>query len=89
MGWESCDVVRFDFGPLLQDQMRTAQLKGAFAGLLLVLEVWDVKPTYWKSWATNLLMGPVVIFGPALFLEVWDVKPTYTFLNFSCLFEFG
>ena len=25
-------------------------------GLLLVLEVWDGKPTYRKSWAGNLLM---------------------------------
>ena len=26
-GWESFDVVRFDLGPLLQGQMRTAKLK--------------------------------------------------------------
>ena len=24
--------------------------------LLLVLEVWDGKPTHWKSWAGNLLV---------------------------------
>ena len=27
MGWESFDVVRFDLGPLLQGQTRTAKLK--------------------------------------------------------------
>ena len=30
MGWESFDVVRFDLGPLLQGQMRTAKLKRAY-----------------------------------------------------------
>ena len=29
MGWESFDVVRFDLGPLLQGQTRTAKLKNA------------------------------------------------------------
>ena len=30
MGWESCDVVRFDLGPLLQVQMRVLKLKSAY-----------------------------------------------------------
>ena len=30
MGWESSDVVRFDLGPLLQGQTRTAKLKSAY-----------------------------------------------------------
>ena len=30
MGWESCDAVRFDLGPLRQCQMRTAKLKSAY-----------------------------------------------------------
>ena len=34
MGCESSDVVTFDFGPLLQDQMRVAKLKSAFNLLL-------------------------------------------------------
>ena len=29
MGWESFDMVRFDLGPLLQDQTTIAQLKSA------------------------------------------------------------
>ena len=35
MGWESFDVVRFDLGPLLQDQMRTPKLKNAYNMLLI------------------------------------------------------
>ena len=30
MGWESFDLVRFDLGPLLQGQMRTAKIKSAY-----------------------------------------------------------
>ena len=32
-GWESSDVVRFDLGPLLQDQTRVAKLKSAYNSL--------------------------------------------------------
>ena len=38
MGWESSGVVRFDLGPLLEGQMRTAKLV-LITCLLLVLEV--------------------------------------------------
>ena len=31
VGWESSGVVRFDLGPLLQGQMWTAKLKGAYS----------------------------------------------------------
>ena len=55
MGRESFDIVRFDLGPLLQGQTRIAKLKSAYNSLL-VLEVWDGKPTYRKSWAKNLFM---------------------------------
>ena len=30
MGWESSDVVRFDLGPPLQGQTRTAKIKSAY-----------------------------------------------------------
>ena len=46
MGWDTSDVDRFDLGPLLLGQTRTAKLKTLITGLLLVLEVWDMKPTY-------------------------------------------
>ena len=63
MGWESCDVVRFDLGPLLQGQTRIAKRKLLITRLLLVLEVWDGKPTYGKSWAANLLVWSDLTLG--------------------------
>ena len=57
MGWESSGVVRFDLGPLLQGQTRIAKLQMLITHLLLVLEVWDGKPTYRKSLAGNLLVS--------------------------------
>ena len=59
MGWVSSGVVRFDLGPLLQGQIRITTLKMLIIRLLLVLEVWDGKPTYRKSWAGNLLCGQI------------------------------
>ena len=56
MGWESFGVVGFDLGPLLQGQTKIAKLKVPINRLLLVLEVWDGKPSYRKSWAGNLLV---------------------------------
>ena len=56
MGWESFGVIGFDLGPLLQGQTRIVNLKVLITGLLLVLEVWDGKPIYRKSWAGNLLV---------------------------------
>ena len=35
MGWESFDVVRLDLRPLLQGQMRTANLKSAYNLLII------------------------------------------------------
>ena len=53
---ESFGVFRFDIGPLLQGQMRKLNLKVLITRLLLVVEVWDCKPTNRKSWAGNLLV---------------------------------
>ena len=50
MSWESFGVIGFDLGPLLQGQTKIAKLKVLITCLLLVLEAWDVKPTYRKSW---------------------------------------
>ena len=63
MGWES-DVVQFDLGPLLQGQM-IAKLKVLITGVLLVLEVWDGKPTYRKSWAGILLVWSDLTLEPS------------------------
>ena len=66
MGWESFDVVRFDLGPLLQGHTRIAKLKLVITHLLLVVEVWDGKPTYRKSWTGNLLVWTDLTLGPLL-----------------------
>ena len=48
MGLESFGVVRFDLGPLLQGKTKMAKLKRAYNSL--IIEVYNVKPTYRKSW---------------------------------------
>ena len=65
MGWEYFSVVGFNLGRLLQGQMRISKPKSAYNLLLLVLEVWDGKPTYRKSWARNLLMCSDLTWGPS------------------------
>ena len=62
---ESSDVVIFDLGPLLQGQTRIAELKVLITHLLSILEVWDGKPTYRKSWAGNLLAWLDLTLGPS------------------------
>ena len=37
MGWASFDVIRFELGPLLQGQTRTAELKSAYTGNSLII----------------------------------------------------
>ena len=56
MGWESFGVVGFHLRPLLPGQTKKAKLKVLITRVLLVLEVWDGKPTYRKSWAGILLV---------------------------------
>ena len=46
MGWESCGVVGFDVGPLLQGQTRIAKLKSAYISFI-------IGPTV-LGWYTNL-----------------------------------
>ena len=72
MGWESSGVVGFDLGPLLQGKMRTAKLKLLITRLLLILVVWDGKPTYRKSWAGNLLSWSDLTLGPSFKVKCED-----------------
>ena len=65
MGWESFGVVGFDLGPLLQGQMSIAELKSAYNSLIIVIEVWDGKPTYRKSRAGNILVWLDLTLGPS------------------------
>ena len=56
MGWESSDVVRFDLGPLIRGQMRIAKSKVLINHFFSCREVCNVKASYRKSCARNLLM---------------------------------
>ena len=49
MGCESSGVVGFDLGCLLQDKTGMPDLELVITRLLLVLDVYNVKPTYRKS----------------------------------------
>ena len=57
---------QFDLGPLLPGQTKIAKLKVLITRVLLVLEVWDGKPTCRKSWAGILLVWSHLTFGPLL-----------------------
>ena len=61
-------------------------LKVLITRLLLVLEVWDGKPTYRKSWAGNLL--GVVRFGLGLLFQgqtrIAKLKSAYNLLVIGC-----
>ena len=54
MAWESCGVVGFDLGPLLQGQTRTAKLKSAFGPLLQG----QMRTSKLKSAYNSLIIGP-------------------------------
>ena len=55
-------MVRIDLEPLLQGQMR---IKVLITRLILVLEVWDGKLTYMKSWVGNLVVWSDLTLGPS------------------------
>ena len=63
MSWESSDVVIFDLGLFFQGQMRIPKLKSAYNSLIIGPNVCNVKPTYRKSLAANLLMWSDLTFG--------------------------
>ena len=67
-------MVRFDLGPLLQGQTKIDKLKELITHLLLVLEVWDGKSTYRKSWAENILVWSDLTFGPLLQDQIRTTK---------------
>ena len=50
MGYESSEVVKFEFGPLLKGQMRIAKVKSTCSSLVIGF---NVKPTCRKSWARD------------------------------------
>ena len=52
-------------GPLFKVKRGQPNLIVFITRLLLVLEVWDGKPTYIKSWAGNLLVWSDLTLGPS------------------------
>ena len=58
MGWEYFDWSDLTLGPSFKVKRGQPNLKVLITGLLLVLEVCNVKPTNRKSWTRNLLMLP-------------------------------
>ena len=65
MGWESSDMVRFDLRPLLQGQMRIAQLKNDYNSLFIGPRYLQYGTTlYSKSSAGNLLICSGLTLGP-------------------------
>ena len=54
MGWESSGVVRFDLGPLLEGQMRTAKLKSAYNSLIIGPRGFGALSLRWIQFASVL-----------------------------------
>ena len=52
-------------GPSFKVKRVQPNLKVLITRLLLVLEVWDGKPAYRKSWAGNLLVWSDLTLGPS------------------------
>ena len=65
MGWDSFDVIRFNFGPLLQGQTRIVKLKSAYNLLTIGPRGLQCKTLYRKSCAWNLLMCSDLTLGPS------------------------
>ena len=57
---------QIDLGPSFKVKQGELNLKVPITRLLLVLEIWDSKPSYRKSGAGNLLMWSDLTFGPLL-----------------------
>ena len=66
LGCESSYVVRFDLGSLLQGQARIGKFESAHNLLIIGPRGFNVKTTYRKSWARNLLMWSHLTLGPSL-----------------------
>ena len=64
MGWECSDVVRYDFGALLQGQKRIPKLKSAYNLLIIGPRGLQSETNLMKSWAGNVLMCSNLTLGP-------------------------
>ena len=82
MCYESFGVVIFDLPPLLQGQMGSLTFDVDFSRLLLVLEVWDVHPTYRKSCAASLLEWLFLTSDPSFKVKWghWPLKLVFSLI---------
>ena len=64
-------MIRFDFGLLLQGQMRIAKCKSAYNSLIIGPTGLKCKQSYRKSWAGNLLVWSRNLFWARNFL-MWS-----------------
>ena len=81
-------VYQIYLGHFLPVQMRRARkLQVLITSLLLVLQVWGLKPTYrtllagvllmWLDWISNLLFFKIKHGEPNIKVQVWSAKPNY------------
>ena len=74
---------------LLQGHTKIGKLKVLITRVLLVLEVWDGKPAYRKSWAGNLLVWSDLTFDPSFKVKRgWpNLKVLFYCVNVSYLVD--
>ena len=65
MGWEFLMWLDLTFDPSFKAKQGYPNLNELIARVLLVLEVCNVKPTYRKSWAGNLLVWSDLTLDPS------------------------
>ena len=75
-------MFRFDLEPPFKVKRGQPNLKVLITQLLLVLEVWDGKPTYRTSWTGNLLVWLDLTLGPLLQFQtrIASLKSAYNSL---------
>ena len=69
MRWESSGVVRFDLGPLLEGQMRTAKLKSAYNSLIIGPRGFGALSLRWIQFASVLRCARSSL--------LWNIDPYY------------
>ena len=72
-------MVRFNLGPILQGQTRTAKFKSAYNSFIIGPRGLQCEPAYRKSWAGNLLMWSDLTLGSSF-------KVKWRFTGFGELF---
>ena len=65
MGWESFNVVRFDFGPLLQGQTRIPKVRSAYNSLIIGPRGLQCETNLQEGMGGNLLMCSDLTLGPS------------------------